>query len=139
MADVSRNLLVYPNLIIIDSIDITVRIFWPITPELMEVTAWQLAPKEEKGELLAQVDPRPFAIQLHQAQATLMRDNAQLRNAKANISDIAGSRDRSTPEKNQPNIDGQCRGLEGMSTVLTSGRKPATARGARQAEGQRPG
>jgi len=53
MADVSRNLLVYPNLIIIDSIDITVRIFWPITPELMEVTAWQLAPKEEKGELLA--------------------------------------------------------------------------------------
>jgi p-cumate 2,3-dioxygenase alpha subunit len=53
MADVSRNLLVYPNLIIIDSIDITVRIFWPITPELMEVTAWQLAPKEEKPELLA--------------------------------------------------------------------------------------
>src|SRR5262245_66387603 len=38
---------------IIDSIDITVRVFWPITPELMEVTAWQLAPKEEKPELLA--------------------------------------------------------------------------------------
>ena len=53
MADISRNLLVYPNLMIIDSIDITVRIFWPITPELMEVTAWQLAPKEEKPELLA--------------------------------------------------------------------------------------
>jgi p-cumate 2,3-dioxygenase subunit alpha len=53
MADVSRNFLVYPNLIIIDSIDITVRIFWPITPELMEVTAWQLAPEEEKPELLA--------------------------------------------------------------------------------------
>jgi p-cumate 2,3-dioxygenase alpha subunit len=53
MADVSRNLLIYPNLVIIDSIDITVRVFWPITPELMEVTAWQLAPKEEKGELLA--------------------------------------------------------------------------------------
>ena len=43
----------YPNMMIIDSIDITVRIFWPITPELMEVTAWQLAPKGEKAELLA--------------------------------------------------------------------------------------
>ena len=52
MADISRNLLVYPNLMIIDSIDITVK-YWPITPELMEVTAWQLAPKEEKPELLA--------------------------------------------------------------------------------------
>ncbi|HWO42398.1 MAG TPA: aromatic ring-hydroxylating dioxygenase subunit alpha [Candidatus Eisenbacteria bacterium] len=53
MADVSRNLLVYPNLLIIDSIDITVRVFWPIAPDLMEVTAWQLAPKEEKPALLA--------------------------------------------------------------------------------------
>jgi p-cumate 2,3-dioxygenase alpha subunit len=53
MADISRNLLVYPNLMIIDSIDITVRVFWPIAPDLMEVTAWQLAPKEEKSELLA--------------------------------------------------------------------------------------
>ena len=53
MADISRNLLVYPNLLIIDSIDITVRIFWPLAPDLMEVTAWQLAPREEKPELLA--------------------------------------------------------------------------------------
>ena len=53
MADTSRNLLVYPNLMIIDSIDITVRVFWPVTPELMDVTAWQLAPKGESDELLA--------------------------------------------------------------------------------------
>ncbi len=53
MANISRNLLVYPNLLIIDSIDITVRIFWPQAPDLMEVTAWQLAPMEEKPELLA--------------------------------------------------------------------------------------
>jgi p-cumate 2,3-dioxygenase alpha subunit len=53
MADISRNLLVYPNLLIIDSIDITVRIFWPLAPDLMDVTAWQLAPREEKPELLA--------------------------------------------------------------------------------------
>ena len=53
MADISRNLLVYPNLLIIDSIDITVRIFSASAPDLMDVTAWQLAPKEEKPELLA--------------------------------------------------------------------------------------
>jgi len=38
-----------------------------------------------KGDLLAQVDPRPFAIQLHQAEAALLRDTAQLRNAKLNL------------------------------------------------------
>src|SRR4029079_6381078 len=52
MADISRNLLVYPNLLIIDSIDITVRIFWPIAPDLMDVTPWQLAPRQETRELL---------------------------------------------------------------------------------------
>jgi membrane fusion protein, multidrug efflux system len=39
----------------------------------------------KKGDLLAQVDPRPFAIQLHQAEAALYRDSAQLRNAKLNL------------------------------------------------------
>ena len=32
----------------------------------------------KKGEVLAQIDPRPFAIQLHQAEAALARDAAQL-------------------------------------------------------------
>src|SRR6185369_14732059 len=39
----------------------------------------------KKGDLLAQVDPRPFAIQLHQAEAALFRDSAQLKNAKLNL------------------------------------------------------
>jgi len=39
----------------------------------------------KKGELLALVDPRPFEAQLHQAQATLARDQAQLRNARLNL------------------------------------------------------
>ena len=39
----------------------------------------------KKGDLLAQVDPRPFAIQLHQAQAAFLRDDAQYRNAKLNL------------------------------------------------------
>jgi multidrug efflux system membrane fusion protein len=37
-----------------------------------------------RRQLLAQIDPRPFAIQLQQAEAALARDAAQLRNAKLN-------------------------------------------------------
>jgi multidrug efflux system membrane fusion protein len=39
----------------------------------------------KKGDVLAQVDPRPFRIQLAQAQATLAKDTAQLKNAKLNL------------------------------------------------------
>jgi multidrug efflux system membrane fusion protein len=38
----------------------------------------------KKGELIAQIDPRPFIIQLHNAQAALARDSAQLKNGKLN-------------------------------------------------------
>lgn len=37
------------------------------------------------GELLAEIDPRPFQILLHQAQAALARDNAQLHGAERNL------------------------------------------------------
>jgi multidrug efflux system membrane fusion protein len=37
-----------------------------------------------RGELLAQVDPRPFAIQLQQGRAALARDAAQAKEAKRN-------------------------------------------------------
>jgi len=39
----------------------------------------------KKGDLLARIDPRPFAIQLHQAQAALARDQAQAKNARVNL------------------------------------------------------
>jgi membrane fusion protein, multidrug efflux system len=39
----------------------------------------------KRGDLLAQVDPRPFEIQLHQAQAALARDTAQLQGAELNL------------------------------------------------------
>ncbi len=39
-----------------------------------------------KGQVLAQIDPRPFQIQLQQAQGALARDEAQLRNARLNVS-----------------------------------------------------
>jgi p-cumate 2,3-dioxygenase alpha subunit len=53
MANTSRNLLIYPNLVINDIMAITIRIFWPTAPDHMEVTAWNLAPKEETGNALA--------------------------------------------------------------------------------------
>ncbi|HTA92996.1 MAG TPA: efflux RND transporter periplasmic adaptor subunit [Polyangiaceae bacterium] len=38
----------------------------------------------KKGDLLARIDPRPFAIAVHQAQAALARDQAQYKNAQLN-------------------------------------------------------
>jgi membrane fusion protein, multidrug efflux system len=38
-----------------------------------------------QGDLLAEIDPRPFEVQLAQAQAQLARDQAQLNNAKADL------------------------------------------------------
>jgi membrane fusion protein, multidrug efflux system len=39
----------------------------------------------KQGELLAQIDPRPFQIQLHQAEGALARDEAQLTAAKRDL------------------------------------------------------
>jgi membrane fusion protein, multidrug efflux system len=37
------------------------------------------------GDLLAQIDPRPFEVQLHQAEANLAKDQAQVTDAKVNL------------------------------------------------------
>jgi membrane fusion protein, multidrug efflux system len=52
----------------------------------LDKVAFQEGQEVHKGDLLAQVDPRPFAIQLHTAEAAMLRDSAQLRNAKLNLS-----------------------------------------------------
>jgi membrane fusion protein, multidrug efflux system len=39
----------------------------------------------KQGELLAVIDPRPFEVQLEQAQAQLFKDQASLRDAKLNL------------------------------------------------------
>ncbi len=52
MADTSRNLLIYPNLVINDFVAITIRYFEPLAPDRMEVTAWHLAPKVESEAML---------------------------------------------------------------------------------------
>ena len=53
MADVSRNLLIYPNLVINDFVAITIRYFEPLAPDSMEVTAWHLVPREESEAMMA--------------------------------------------------------------------------------------
>jgi p-cumate 2,3-dioxygenase alpha subunit len=50
VAQTSRNLQIFPNLIINDIMAVTVRTFFPASPDYMEVSAWAIAPKEESPE-----------------------------------------------------------------------------------------
>jgi p-cumate 2,3-dioxygenase alpha subunit len=50
IADYNRNLFIFPNLILI-SLWRTVRTFYPVSPDYMEVDAWALLPKGESQEL----------------------------------------------------------------------------------------
>ncbi|MCY4078367.1 MAG: aromatic ring-hydroxylating dioxygenase subunit alpha [Acidobacteria bacterium] len=52
MCEKSRNLLVFPNLIINDIMAVTIRVFQPTGPASMDVTAWELAPAGEAGTRL---------------------------------------------------------------------------------------
>jgi multidrug efflux system membrane fusion protein len=54
----------------------------------------------KKGDVLAQIDPRPFAIQLESAQAALARDKANLKNAQVNVERYAAlSQDNLIPQQ----------------------------------------
>jgi len=46
----SRNLLIFPNLIINDIMAITVRTFFPVAPDYIEINAWALAPRDETAD-----------------------------------------------------------------------------------------
>ncbi|MDH3601880.1 MAG: aromatic ring-hydroxylating dioxygenase subunit alpha [Candidatus Tectomicrobia bacterium] len=50
MTQTSRNLFIFPNLIINDIMAITIRTFYPSTPDYMDITAWALAPKDESAD-----------------------------------------------------------------------------------------
>ncbi|SCK15078.1 p-cumate 2,3-dioxygenase alpha subunit [Variovorax sp. HW608] len=50
IADYSRNVFIYPNLILI-SMWRTVRTFYPVSPDFIEIDAWALLPKNESKEL----------------------------------------------------------------------------------------
>ena len=53
IANATRNLHIYPNLIINDVAGTTVRSFWPVAPDHLEVSAWEVVPREEDGRALA--------------------------------------------------------------------------------------
>jgi p-cumate 2,3-dioxygenase subunit alpha len=50
ICETSRNLGIFPNLVINDIMSITVRTFFPSSPDYMEVNAWALAPIDESEE-----------------------------------------------------------------------------------------
>ena len=52
ITEINRNIFIYPNLIINDIMAVTIRTFNPVQPDLMEVTAYELAPAEETGPRL---------------------------------------------------------------------------------------
>jgi p-cumate 2,3-dioxygenase subunit alpha len=51
MADLNRNMLIYPNLVVNDIMALTVRTFMPTAPNRMEISAWEMAPKEEQPDV----------------------------------------------------------------------------------------
>jgi len=51
----------------------------------LDRVAFREGQEVKKGELLAQIDPRPFQNQLHQAEAALARDRAQVTGAQRNL------------------------------------------------------
>jgi len=55
----------------------------------------------KKGELLAQVDARPFLSQLHQAEGALGRDSALLRNGRLNLERYASLRQQNLVSQQQ--------------------------------------
>ena len=53
MAELSRNMIIFPNLVINDIMAITVRTFQPLAPDRMSVSAWALGVKGEDPGLRA--------------------------------------------------------------------------------------
>jgi p-cumate 2,3-dioxygenase alpha subunit len=50
ICEISRNLVIFPNLVINDIMAVTIRTFYPVSPDYMEVDAWALAPIDESAE-----------------------------------------------------------------------------------------
>jgi p-cumate 2,3-dioxygenase subunit alpha len=51
IALMNRNILIFPNLVLNDIMAVTLRSFFPLSPDRMHVNAWALAPHEESMEM----------------------------------------------------------------------------------------
>jgi membrane fusion protein, multidrug efflux system len=60
--------------------------------ELVRV-AYREGQSVRAGDLLVEIDPRPFQVQLHQAEGQLAKDEAALRNAKVDLERYKASQD----------------------------------------------
>jgi multidrug efflux system membrane fusion protein len=72
----------------------------------------------KKGDVLALIDPRPFTIQLHQAEAVLARDDAQLRNGKVNLDRYEALRKEGLVPQQQ--VDDQRAAVDQLEATLRS-------------------
>ncbi len=49
IAEFNRNLGIFPNLVVNDIMAITIRTFYPVSPDVIQVNAWALAPRGESA------------------------------------------------------------------------------------------
>jgi membrane fusion protein, multidrug efflux system len=72
----------------------------------------------KRGDVLAQIDPRPFLVQLHQAQGALARDKAQLEAARKNLERYQSLRAQQLVAQQQVDeLAGQLGALEGTVKI----------------------